>query len=116
MSAEIPFDDHPVIQNGPPSGWYHFGTHAGWDSEDIPMLEFSQERDEGGLPLWERVVPHDDSRLRQSLKDALRESEMRRKALFDTLLKVRTLETELEELRAPVDVIHLSPDLPKAPF
>ena len=39
----------------PPSGWYYFGTHAGWDSEDIPDdIEFSDEKDEAGMPLFER--------------------------------------------------------------
>lgn len=38
-----------------PSGWYPFGTHAGWDTEDIPeKIEFSDEVDDAGMPLWER--------------------------------------------------------------
>lgn len=41
----------------PPSGWYTFGTHAGWDSGTIPRLEFSGEQDESGDPLFERPVP-----------------------------------------------------------
>jgi hypothetical protein len=41
----------------PPSGWYPFGFHAGWDKEDVPAeIEFSEETGEDGLPLWERVV------------------------------------------------------------
>lgn len=45
----------PVVD--PPSGWYPFGIHAGWNSEDLPAeVEFSEQTDEGGLPLWERVV------------------------------------------------------------
>lgn len=38
----------------PPSGWYSFGTHAGWDSGTIPQMDFSEEEDDGGLPLWEK--------------------------------------------------------------
>lgn len=40
----------------PPSGWYVFGTHAGWDHWDMPRLEFHSDLDEGGMPLWERPV------------------------------------------------------------
>lgn len=42
----------------PPSGWYVFGTHASWTTEDLEglLLEFSEEHDEAGLPLWERRV------------------------------------------------------------
>lgn len=40
----------------PPSGWYVFGTHAGWDAEHVPLLEFSEELDEAGMPYWERPV------------------------------------------------------------
>lgn len=37
----------------PPQGWYTFGTHV-----DIPVsLEFSEEKDEAGMPLWERPTP-----------------------------------------------------------
>lgn len=41
-----------------PSGWYAFGTHAGWTPEDLEGLDlqFSQQVDEAGLPLWERRV------------------------------------------------------------
>lgn len=45
-------------QAGPPSGWYHFGTHAGWTS-DVPLLEFSDDKDEALEPLWERPVPQE---------------------------------------------------------
>lgn len=48
----------------PPSGWYMFGTHAGWDHDDIPPLEFSKEQDEAGVPYWERPVPVADDRAR----------------------------------------------------
>ena len=44
------------IEEPPPSGWYHFGTHAGWDSADIPRMEFSGSG-EDGLPLFERPAP-----------------------------------------------------------
>lgn len=51
----------------PPSGWYTFGTHAGWDS--VPPLEFHPElNEEDGLPKWERprsgnsAAPHDTPR------------------------------------------------------
>lgn len=37
----------------PPDGWYHFGTHAGWDN--VPPLEFSAEG-EDGFPLFERPI------------------------------------------------------------
>lgn len=37
----------------PPIGWYHFGTHAGWEGL---ALEFSEEKDEALMPLWERPV------------------------------------------------------------
>lgn len=47
----------------PPSGWYVFGTHAGWSSDDIPRLEFSGE-DEAGMPLFERPVADDGLRER----------------------------------------------------
>jgi hypothetical protein len=41
----------------PPSGWYPFGIHAGWNAEDIPPeIEFSDQTGDDGLPLWERVV------------------------------------------------------------
>lgn len=40
----------------PPSGWYPFGMHAGWDTGDIPPLEFSKEVGEDGMPLWERLL------------------------------------------------------------
>lgn len=50
----------------PPSGWYTFGTHAGWDNEDIPRLQFSHEQDEAGMPLFEKPygspVPEDVSK------------------------------------------------------
>lgn len=36
----------------PPIGWSTFGTHA----ETIVRLEFSEERDENGVPLWERPI------------------------------------------------------------
>lgn len=36
----------------PPEGWFTFGTHV-----EIPgPLEFSDETDEAGMPLWERLV------------------------------------------------------------
>lgn len=38
----------------PPSGWYRFGTHAGWDTGEVPIMEFSEQTAEDGLPLWER--------------------------------------------------------------
>lgn len=41
----------------PPSGWYQFGTHAGWDAGTVPPMEFSHASDEAGMPLWERPVP-----------------------------------------------------------
>lgn len=99
--SEIPFDDewnHDEYQ-GPPDGWYEFGTHAGW--VNIPMLEFSEERDEAGMPRWERPPIQDDSSLRAALQDALHESEIRRKALFDALLKIEALKSEIEELKNP---------------
>lgn len=45
------------LAHPPPSGWYTFGTHAGWENEDSPPLEFSKEADKGGLPLYERPAP-----------------------------------------------------------
>lgn len=39
----------------PPNGWYIFGTHSGWSP--APPLEFSQEKDIGGDPLFERPAP-----------------------------------------------------------
>lgn len=46
----------------PPDGWFYMGSHVGapWLN-----LEFSEEMDETGLPLWERPVQHtptDDAR------------------------------------------------------
>lgn len=46
----------------PPDGWFYMGSHVGatWLN-----LEFSEEMDETGLPLWERPVQHtptDDER------------------------------------------------------
>ncbi|MFS0885224.1 hypothetical protein [Aeromicrobium sp. 179-A 4D2 NHS] len=38
----------------PPSGWYPFGTHAGWDTGEVPVMEFSEQTDDAGMPLWER--------------------------------------------------------------
>ena len=40
------------LSQEPPSGWLAFGTHI-----DYPgvKLEFSEELDEDGLPLWERI-------------------------------------------------------------
>ena len=39
----------------PPDGWFYMGSHVGapWLN-----LEFSEEMDETGLPLWERPVQH----------------------------------------------------------
>lgn len=46
----------------PPDGWFYMGSHVGapWLN-----LEFSEEMDETGIPLWERPVQHtptDDER------------------------------------------------------
>lgn len=41
----------------PPEGWHTFGTHA--PLSPVPLLTFSDETGEDGLPLWER---HDDCR------------------------------------------------------
>lgn len=35
----------------PPAGWSHFGTHIGYAGP----LEFSEEHDDAGNPLWERA-------------------------------------------------------------
>lgn len=40
----------------PPSGWYTFGTHAGWNTGEVPRLEFSEDVDEAGMPYWERPL------------------------------------------------------------
>lgn len=40
----------------PPEGWEYMGTHA--NDDPVPELRFSLETDDGGLPLWEQVVPH----------------------------------------------------------
>lgn len=55
----------------PPDGWFYMGSHVGapWLN-----LEFSEEMDETGLPLWERPVQHtptDDER--EALESALYE-------------------------------------------
>lgn len=42
----------PTAHRDCPSGWYPFGIHAGWD--EVPPLEFSDDTDEAGMPLWER--------------------------------------------------------------
>jgi rubredoxin len=40
----------PVTFKPPPEGWFAFGYHV-----DIPgPLQFSDETDEAGMPLWER--------------------------------------------------------------
>lgn len=36
----------------PPDGWLPFGTHAALLV--VPLMEFSDEEGEDGLPLWER--------------------------------------------------------------
>lgn len=41
-----------VVPDVPP-GWYVFGSHA--DRPGV-MLEFSEETEEGGMPLWERPI------------------------------------------------------------
>lgn len=40
----------------PPSGWYRFGTHSGWETSDLEKVRllFSDETGDDGLPLWER--------------------------------------------------------------
>lgn len=45
-----------MSENGPPpEGWEVFGTHAG--DEPVPLnILFSDERDEAGMPLYERVI------------------------------------------------------------
>lgn len=44
----------------PPEGWYPFGTHV-----DTPSrMEFSQEVDDAGMPIWERPFPTTTSPLR----------------------------------------------------
>lgn len=54
-----PSDWEPVRDpTDPPSGWYRFGTHAGWDPGEVPVLEFSEVADEQGFPLWERPFAH----------------------------------------------------------
>lgn len=56
-----PFGLHPEAfmvktENGwfrpAPIGWHQFGTHV---DQDV-RLEFSEETDEAGMPLWERPV------------------------------------------------------------
>jgi hypothetical protein len=45
-------------------GWVPFGTHANCQN---PWMEFSDERGEDGLPVWERVtvrLENDDENLR----------------------------------------------------
>jgi hypothetical protein len=37
----------------PPDGWKPFGWHAGDDDPNL-SIEFSQEKGEDGMPLWER--------------------------------------------------------------
>lgn len=37
-----------------PDGWFPFGSHAPYPW--VGLLEFSDEKDESGLPLWERPV------------------------------------------------------------
>jgi hypothetical protein len=45
----------PVTFKPPPEGWFAFGTHV-----DTPgPLEFSDETDEAGMPLWERPSEND---------------------------------------------------------
>ena len=46
-----------IRHTDPPVGhaWYHFGTHTNGLPNGI-MLVFSDEVDETGLPLWERLV------------------------------------------------------------
>ena len=39
----------------PPDGWFTFGSHAPYPW--IERLEFSDEVDEAGMPLWERPLP-----------------------------------------------------------
>lgn len=36
----------------PPEGWYAFGTHV----DDPRKVVFSDDLDEGGMPLWEQPV------------------------------------------------------------
>lgn len=48
--------DSPYRQ--PPPGWFDFGSHA--DGFDGP-LEFSEETDDGGMPLWERHLDRKDA-------------------------------------------------------
>lgn len=38
----------------PPDGWFPFGSHAPYPW--IDRIEFSEEKDEAGMPLWERPV------------------------------------------------------------
>lgn len=70
--TEAPFDDNDHEMRGhhiPPSGWYPFGTHAAWDSDDIPTVIFSEEKGEDLLPLWERRLTEREIRLK-ALRDA----------------------------------------------
>jgi hypothetical protein len=42
----------------PPHGWHTFGEHANYREdfgEECPPLVFSEETDEAGMPLWERI-------------------------------------------------------------
>lgn len=51
----------------PPDGWFIFGSHAPYPW--IGRMEFSEAKDEAGMPLWERpVAPTDDER--EALWDA----------------------------------------------
>lgn len=48
--------DHDTTPQAPvsPDGWFPYGTHI-----DISgFLEFSEERDTSGAPLWERPLGH----------------------------------------------------------
>ena len=45
-------DPESELPKDPPSGWYVFGTHAGWDT--APPMRFSEEVDEALMPLWEQ--------------------------------------------------------------
>lgn len=52
----------------PPDGWFYMGSHVGapWLN-----LEFSEEMDETGLPLWERPVQHTPTDDERAVFDAI---------------------------------------------
>ena len=70
-----------------PDGWFVFGSHAPYPW--VGKMEFSAEKDEAGMPLWERPVQGEPSDA-QALADEI-EGRMRRQEWLPADLAIRAV-------------------------